>query len=136
MSAAVSSAGPKDPKPRSSEPSLRAKPSPYQVLSEEQIAEIRKAFHACDSDGSGVIEQNELSSVMRELGEHPSDEELRDLLKDLDADGDGTISWDEFLQAMSEWIAEAAVDDDDDDEEDDTLDRDPYFEEYDEETEQ
>jgi Ca2+-binding EF-hand superfamily protein len=85
------------------------------VLNEEQLAEIRKAFNVCDEDGSGTIEREELASVMKELGENPTEEELEDLLKDMDADGDGTISWEEFLKVMTDWIVEAGLDDSADD---------------------
>lgn len=89
------------------------------LLNDEQVAEIRKSFNVCDEDGSGTIERNELSRVMKELGETPTQEELEDILKDLDKNGDGSISWEEFLGVMAEWIAEAEMSDDFSESEDD-----------------
>lgn len=89
------------------------------VLNDEQIAEIRKAFHACDVDGSGTIERGELAKVFSELGELPTDEELKELLNDLDKDGNGTVDWEEFLHAMRAWITEAQLTDDEDSDDDD-----------------
>ncbi len=43
---------------------------------------------------------------MREMGENPTEEEIQELLKELDTDGNGVISWDEFLNAMAEWLTE------------------------------
>jgi Ca2+-binding EF-hand superfamily protein len=87
------------------------------VLNDDQVAEIRKAFNVCDVDGSGTIERGELAKVISELGENPSEEELMELLEDLDADGNGTIDWNEFLNTMRMWITEAQLSDSDDEEE-------------------
>ena len=46
-------------------------------LTEEQIAQIMDAFHLFDKDGDGIITTQELGTVMKSLGQNPSDEELQ-----------------------------------------------------------
>jgi len=45
-------------------------------LSEEQIAEFKEAFSLFDKDGDGTITTNELGTVMRSLGQNPTEAEL------------------------------------------------------------
>lgn len=76
-------------------------------MSEQQIAEIKKVWAICDKDGSGSIDANELKIVMKELaGMEPSPTELDQLLRLIDENNDGIISWEEFLAALGKWLAE------------------------------
>ncbi|XP_078659449.1 calmodulin-alpha-like isoform X2 [Branchiostoma floridae x Branchiostoma belcheri] len=69
-------------------------------LTEEQIAEFREAFNLFDKDGGGDISVKELGSVMRSLGQNPTEQELQDMVRSVDQDGNGTIDFNEFLQMM------------------------------------
>ena len=51
------------------------------------LTELREAFSLFDKDGDGSISTKELGTVMRSLGQTPSDEELYDMVKEVDADG-------------------------------------------------
>jgi len=74
-------------------------------LTELQKAEIKKAFSICDKDGNGSIDANELKTVMAAiLDEEPTDSELKELMKTLDSDHSGTVEWEEFLEAMTNWF--------------------------------
>lgn len=53
------------------------------------------------SDGDGTINATELGTVMRSLGQNPTDAELRDMISEVDADGNGTIDFQEFLTMMA-----------------------------------
>ncbi|WFD30817.1 hypothetical protein MSPP1_001841 [Malassezia sp. CBS 17886] len=70
-------------------------------LSEEQIAEFKEAFSLFDKDGDGSITTKELGTVMRSLGQNPTEAELQDMVNEIDADGDGTIDFPEFLTMMA-----------------------------------
>merc|ERR1719201_1501859 len=70
-------------------------------LSEEQIAEFKEAFALFDKDGNGSISSAELGTVMKSLSQNPTEEELKDMINEVDADGGGTIDFQEFLTLMA-----------------------------------
>lgn len=43
----------------------------------------------------------ELATVIRSLDQNPSEEELQDMINEVDADGNGTIEFTEFLNLMA-----------------------------------
>ena len=69
-------------------------------LTEEQIAEFKEAFSLFDKDGDGTITTKELGTVMRSLGQNPTEAELQDMINEVDADGNGTIDFPEFCTLM------------------------------------
>ena len=69
-------------------------------LSEEKITEFRAAFELFDKDRDGSITTKELGTVMRNLGQNPSEEELKQMIREVDLDGSGTIDFKEFLCLM------------------------------------
>ncbi|KAG9142735.1 hypothetical protein Leryth_005496 [Lithospermum erythrorhizon] len=100
-----------------------------ETLSEEQIAEFREAFSVIDKDSDGVItivelatdnvgeelkeafkvfdrdqdgfiSAKELRNVMTNLGERLTDEEAHQMIREADLDGDGLVSYDEFVRMM------------------------------------
>ncbi len=70
-------------------------------MTEEQIAEFKEAFSLFDKDGDGTITTKELGTVMRSLGQNPTEAELQDMINEVDADGNGTIDFPEFLTMMA-----------------------------------
>eukprot|EP00005_Dracoamoeba_jomungandri_P001938 CAMPEP_0174261552 /NCGR_PEP_ID=MMETSP0439-20130205/11494_1 /TAXON_ID=0 /ORGANISM="Stereomyxa ramosa, Strain Chinc5" /LENGTH=1028 /DNA_ID=CAMNT_0015346041 /DNA_START=22 /DNA_END=3108 /DNA_ORIENTATION=- len=76
-------------------------------LTDLQKAEIKKAFSICDKDGDGHIDAHELGIVMGALlGEQPSEKAVKEVLKTIDTDHSGTVEWEEFLSAMTNWFQE------------------------------
>ena len=49
----------------------------------------------------GQITTKELGTVMRSLGQNPSESELQDMINEVDADNNGTIDFPEFLTMMA-----------------------------------
>ena len=88
---------------RAREPAVVRSPDRAQAdqLTEEQIAEFKEAFSLFDKDGDGTITTKELGTVMRSLGQNPTEAELADMINEVDADGNGTIDFPEFLTMMA-----------------------------------
>eukprot|EP01117_Protostelium_nocturnum_P011152 TRINITY_DN404_c0_g1_i1.p1 TRINITY_DN404_c0_g1~~TRINITY_DN404_c0_g1_i1.p1 ORF type:complete len:287 (-),score=141.19 TRINITY_DN404_c0_g1_i1:159-1019(-) len=66
-------------------------------LTDEEIAEFKEAFHLFDKDGDGKITQDELGTVLRALGQNPTDAELKATFNQVDVDGSGEVDFDEFV---------------------------------------
>ena len=75
--------------------SLATRPSPD--LSDD----LRDVFELADADDNGKISPQELLSAFRVLGISTDIGRVREVVKDLDRDGDGEINFDEFVQATS-----------------------------------
>lgn len=55
----------------------------------------------CIPDGDGTITTEELGVVMNSLGQNPTESELFNMIKEVDADNTGSIDFLEFLNMMS-----------------------------------
>ena len=69
-------------------------------LTDEKIMEFKAAFELFDKDRNGKITSKELGTVMRGLGQNPTEEELKQMIREVDLDGNGTIDFKEFLCLM------------------------------------
>lgn len=52
-------------------------------------------------DGNGYISAAELRHVMTNLGEKLTDEEVDEMIREADIDGDGQVNYEEFVQMMT-----------------------------------
>uniref|UniRef100_A0AAQ4NW18 EF-hand domain-containing protein n=1 Tax=Gasterosteus aculeatus aculeatus TaxID=481459 RepID=A0AAQ4NW18_GASAC len=73
------------------------------------VTEFKEAFSLFDKDGDGTITTKELGTVMRSLGQNPTEAELQDMIneevdemiREADIDGDGQVNYEEFVQMMT-----------------------------------
>ncbi|XP_077991644.1 uncharacterized protein LOC144445876 [Glandiceps talaboti] len=63
--------------------------------------QLRKQFYELDRDGNGYITINELKVALSETDRHFTDGEVYKLMRQVDDDGDGRISYDEYVIIMA-----------------------------------
>ena len=61
---------------------------------------IIKAFKVFDKEGNGLININELKSIMLNVGNNLSEAEINELLMEADSDMDGFINYEEFIRSL------------------------------------
>ncbi|KAG0492728.1 hypothetical protein HPP92_006126 [Vanilla planifolia] len=69
-----------------------------QIKETDAEEELKEAFNVFDKDRNGFISASELSNVMMGLGEKLTDEEVSQMIKEADLDGDGQVNYDEFVR--------------------------------------
>ena len=53
-----------------------------------------------DKDGNGKISKEELKSVMKNLGENLTDDEISEMIREADDNDDGEVDYEEFVKMM------------------------------------
>ncbi|XP_074096950.1 uncharacterized protein LOC141526084 isoform X2 [Cotesia typhae] len=86
-----------------------------QEQQEEQ--ELRDAFRVFDKHNRGYITASDLRAVLQCLGEDLSEEEIEDMIKEVDEDGDGRIDFCEFARSLVNPVSDNEDEDEQDDEE-------------------
>lgn len=69
-------------------------------FSPEQVTEFSEVFNLFDKNGDQTIAANELGTVMRSLGQNPTEAELQDAVREADGDATGFVSFKAFLSVM------------------------------------
>ncbi|EDW34518.1 GL21536 [Drosophila persimilis] len=64
--------------------------------------EMREAFQIFDRDHDGFISPAELRFAMINLGEKVTEEEIDDMVREADFDGDGLINYEEFVWMINQ----------------------------------
>mmetsp|Transcript_34716 Transcript_34716/g.61073 ORF Transcript_34716/g.61073 Transcript_34716/m.61073 type:complete len:130 (+) Transcript_34716:990-1379(+) len=70
------------------------------TLPAEYLEEMRGIFNMFDSTRAGRLNSSDIMRAMRELGEDLEHDEVEDMLKIADLDGDGLISFDDFVNVI------------------------------------
>jgi len=70
-------------------------------LLSENDAYIHAVFSVLDEDNNGIIDARELGKVLKLTGDG-DDKKIAQIIDEVDQDGDGVISWEEFRAAMLE----------------------------------
>ena len=63
----------------------------HKVANADSEAELRAAFGVFDKDDSGTIDTAELRHLMKSIGEDLTDEQIEEMIREADKDGDGCI---------------------------------------------
>ncbi|KAI6647359.1 Fimbrin [Oopsacas minuta] len=67
-------------------------------FTEGELSEIKTQFELYDADGNGHITCLEITNLFKALGEHVPGYEVREMIKEVDKDMNGTVEFNEFLQ--------------------------------------
>merc|ERR1712232_15158 len=76
-------------------------------FTDQRLAELREVFSLFDADGNGSLDSKELGTVMRVLGLHMEEKEIKAMIASVDADNSGCIEWPEFLFLMSKKVVDS-----------------------------
>ena len=61
--------------------------------------ELQHAFKLYDTDKNGTMDASEFKTVLKDLGKRDvTDDQVKNLLAEVDKNGDSVINWNEFLE--------------------------------------
>lgn len=70
----------------------------FQQYTEEEVENFKCIFDMFDKNKTGVVNVNDLQTIMKSLGRDP--QEAIDLLEELEFDPNGQMTFEEFLRIM------------------------------------
>lgn len=70
------------------------------TLQSDQLRQLKDIFTRFDMDSDGSLTQLELAALLRSLGLKPTGDQLHVLLKNMDANGNGYVEFDELVDAI------------------------------------
>ena len=62
--------------------------------------EAKELFSLFDRDGNGKIDARELGTLIRSMGENPTETEVQALIKSVDENHNGLLEFNEFMKLM------------------------------------
>merc|ERR1712029_225057 len=62
--------------------------------------QLRGLFRQYDKDNDGYITDNEVREFFKSLGRELNDDEVKEQIKEADDDGDGRVSFEEFVKVV------------------------------------
>ncbi|RRT53688.1 hypothetical protein B296_00029229 [Ensete ventricosum] len=84
-------------------------PSPSLFAGLNTTDDLQKVFNRYDANGDGKISATELAGVLRALGADSSAAEVRDMIAEMDANGDGFVDLHEFADFHHRGVDAAAA---------------------------
>ena len=75
-------------------------------FTDEQIETFRDIFSQFDRDGDGTLATKYVGTIMRSLGQSPTEAELQYIICKVDADGSGFMDFSEFITMMANHMKE------------------------------
>ncbi|HEY6643852.1 EF-hand domain-containing protein [Povalibacter sp.] len=68
-----------------------------QDVKPDELSELRQSFDSCDHDADGWIDTGEFTTLLQSLDQDLSKDECLLAFEMTDGDGDGQISFEEFM---------------------------------------
>ncbi|KAL5553543.1 hypothetical protein UlMin_040944 [Ulmus minor] len=69
-------------------------------LQSTQLQQLKEIFSRFDMDSDGSLTQLELAALLRSLGLKPSGDQIHSLLANIDANGNGSVEFEELVEAI------------------------------------
>ncbi|XP_071521729.1 troponin C, isotype gamma [Panulirus ornatus] len=76
------------------------------MLDEEQIGALQKAFDSFDTDKKGYITPDTVSTILRMMGVKVSEKNLQEIIAETDEDGSGELEFEEFVELAAKFLIE------------------------------
>jgi len=76
------------------------------MLEEDQIETLRKAFNSFDTEDQGFITTDTVGVILKMMGIKISTRELEEIIKEADEDGSGQLEFEEFVQLSAKFLIE------------------------------
>lgn len=73
---------------------------PSKPPSDAEVDELREVFACFDRDSSGAVTTAELAHMLKSINKNYTEEQLKNIIRKFDVNGDGQIDFDEFLTIM------------------------------------
>lgn len=70
------------------------------VNEKDNDEDLLNVFRVFDKDNNGFITPAELKQAMESLDETVTDEDIEEMIKEADANGDGNVNYEEFVKMM------------------------------------
>jgi len=80
----------------------RSAPAPRSALLQAELDECVAAFDAAEKDGHGCIDHDDLLKVLIGLGQHPTEEELYQMIATVDVAKTGSLDLRAFLRVVEQ----------------------------------
>jgi len=77
------------------------------AIQSEKLEDMKRAFKVFDKNDDGRISKDELKEVLKEAKVDASDEQMTKFMEKVDADGNGSLDFNEFCVMMNEIILES-----------------------------
>ncbi|XP_063681917.1 calmodulin-like [Bolinopsis microptera] len=63
--------------------------------------DLKDAFKVFDQDNNGYIDAVELQTILSNMGENLPMDQVEDMIREADLNGDGLIDYEEFIKMMT-----------------------------------
>lgn len=72
----------------------------------DELAYFKELYHSMDKEGEGCITSKELAMTLVNLGAKPTELEVQAMINEGDADGNGVLDFEEFVELLGRKLCE------------------------------